>query len=75
MEVCIKFSYKISKLNQKYISKDTEQNIFCDVNNYDAQFTLKKQLFEIKDRYPDVMYKDLNSVQQLHIISFKRNNL
>ena len=56
---------------QKYISKDTEQNIFCDVNNYDAQFTLKKQLFEIKDRYPDVMYNDLNSVQQLHIISLK----
>lgn len=56
---------------QKYISKDTEQNIFCDVNNYDAQFTLKKQLFEIKNRYPDVMYNDLNSVQQLHIISLK----
>ncbi len=56
---------------QKYISKDNEQNIYCDVNDYDAQFIVKKQLFEIKDRYPDVIYDDLNSVQQLRIISLK----
>ena len=56
---------------QKYISKDTVQNIYCDVNDYDAQFTLKKQLFEIKDRYPDVVYTDLNSAKQLSIITLK----